>query len=333
MARTLHCPTLVRANGPTELDMKRLLPALTFVSTFAFAATAYAAAPPDDSTIPEGAGGIDAATSGSTDIDDGEGFKKAAGTQEENEADDATELVISAGGIYSTGNARNLAITGNGTFRLRREIHQFSAAVAGNYGMADIDPAEAGLEENVRNVQGRVRYDVFFHPRWSAFAMVTGRHDVFQGLDLRLNVDPGVAFYALKGPKHRLWFEAGYDFQFDARSIEGRQIDLDEDGDFEPDTSTDYLEAPTRVNHAARLFAGYAYRLDERITFDLGLEYLQSFLKATWVRINFDAGTTIALTERFSLGATFQLRWDNDPLPNVQKLDTITAINLVFKLI
>lgn len=313
--------------------MKRLLPALTFVSTFALSGAAYAGPPEAEPERPESAGStVEAATSGSTDLGDG-GFQKSAGTQEENESDDATELVISAGGIYSTGNARNLAITGNGNFRLRRGIHQFTAAIAGNYGMADIDPEEEGLEENVRNIQGRVRYDVFFHPRWSAFAMVTARHDRFQGLDLRLNVDPGVAFYALTGPDHRLWFEAGYDFQFDARSVEGRQIDLDENGVFEPDVSDDYLEEPTRVNHAARLFAGYAYRLDERVTFDLGLEYLQSLIKATFVRINFDAGTTIALTEKFSLGATFTLRWDNDPLPGVQKLDTITAVNLVFKLI
>lgn len=272
--------------------------------------------------MPEGSAPADPATTGATEIGNQGTFATAAddtadGEQEdEEESTDATELEISAGGIYSTGNARLLAITGLGRFRLRRERHQFRTEVAGNYGRTAVAP-DAEPETSVANVQGLLRYDFFFHPRFSAFLMGTARHDRFQGLDLRLNIDPGIAAYAIQKPDHRLWFELGYDFQLDIRR---------EDARFDPEARL--LLPKAAVNHAVRAFAGYSNNLSEYVTFETGLEYLQSVLVARRFRINWLSSLTTQLADRLSVGVTFALRYENQPLPGVRPLDTITSILL-----
>lgn len=290
-----------------------------------------------DPQPPAGAGtGVDQATSGNTELGGQGSFQTAEAPPEESE--DATELNLSAGGILSTGNANQAAVTTAVNFRLRRSDHQFSAVGLGNYGASKLEKQEP-FETTVGNFQGRVRYDYFFAKRWSAFGMVTVRHDPFQQLNLRMNVDPGVAFYLLTKAKHRMWFEAGYDFQYDIRTKEAYAVQ-DEDGNFlddmgnivssVDDAALDESEK-TLINHAARLFVGYSNHLSDVVSFDTGVEYLQSFIIPEAIRLNFDAGLTAALNQKFSLSTTFTLRFDNNPLPDVEKLDTVTAVNLVYR--
>jgi putative salt-induced outer membrane protein len=289
---------------------------------------------------PAGTGtGVEQATSGSTELD-GQGSFQTAEQQGDSgeESMDATELNVAAGGILSSGNANQAAATGAINFRIRRENHQFSSAALGNYGAAKIED-NSPYEPTVTNVQGRVRYDYFFARRWSSFGMVTARHDPFQQLDLRLNVDPGVAFYILPESNHRLWAEAGYDFQFDLRTLEGQAIKddegefLDEDGAIVTDLADAAIDSneKTATNHAARLFLGYSNHLTDSLHFDTGIEYLQSVLQAEAMRINFDAGLTATMSQKFSLTTTFTLRYDNNPIAGVGRLDTVSAINLAYR--
>lgn len=285
----------------------------------------------EDPAVPAGTTAKDPASTGATDLG-GSGQFAAVGTKAA-EATDATELNLSFGGIFNTGNSRSLALTGLGKFLLRRSIHQFTAAAAGNFGRAAAalrDDAttmgvdESQIKQNVGNVQGQVRYDVFFHPRFAAFLMSTARYDKFQGLDLRLNIDPGIAMYAIQQEKHKLWFEVGYDFQFDLRNNE-----------FLDAAEASTMSRPPRqlVNHAARLFAGYTNNLSKYVTFDTGLEYLQSFIVAGRFRLNWVNALTVALGDRFTLASTFTLRYENRPLPLVAPLDTVTSVLLGVRLI
>lgn len=317
-------------------------------SSFAFAITLAiptlaSAAPPEDPAVPVGTTKQDDASSGSTELGTGDQFvgTKEVATQDaateegvvDPHADDATEFDIALGGIFNTGNSRSLAGTGLSNFRLRRTIHQFGASVAGNYGATGAEDSK-GYETTVGNVQGLVRYDVYFAKRWTAFTQVTARHDTFQGLDFRLNVDPGLAFYALNKTNHRLWFEAGYDFQYDVRTDEARIL-VDADGnqvlDMSGNTQIDEAVLKAEPNHAVRLFMGYSNKLSERVSFDTGLEYLQSVILAKRLRLNYLAALNTQLVERLSLAVTFTLRFENDPLPGVGQLDTITAFSLAYR--
>lgn len=325
------------------LGVWALAPASAHASTFA--GEDELEAPAEDPNVPTGTASQDAASSGSTELGDGGKFSTAqdVGPNEEPaegedgevdpHANDATEFDIALGGIFSTGNSRNIAATGVSNFRLRRTIHQFGASVAGNYGAAGV-PDTDRFETNIGNVQGLARYDVFFARDWTAFLQYTGRHDTFQGLTYRMNIDPGFAYYAINKPKHRLWFEAGYDFQYDLRTDEARTL-LDADGvpvlDMDGDTQIDPDIDKTLVNHAARIFVGYSNKLSDKVSFDTGLEYLQSVIVARRFRLNYLAGLSTQLGERFSLATTFTLRYENDPLPEVQKLDTITSVSLAYR--
>jgi putative salt-induced outer membrane protein len=306
--------------------------------------TAAAAPPPaEDPGVPKGTAEQKDASSGSTELGTGDKFSTAKDLKSDEaatepaatdpHANDATEFDIALGGIFSTGNSRSLAATGLSNFRLRRTIHQFGASLAGNYGAAGV-PNTDRYDTTVGNVQGLLRYDVFFAKRWTAFLQSTARHDTFQGLDLRVNIDPGFAFYAINQPKHRLWFEAGYDFQYDLRTDEARTL-LAADGtpilNMSGDTQLDPAIDKFQLNHAVRLFAGYSNKLSDKVSFDTGLEYLQSVIKADRLRLNYLAAINTQLVERFSLAVTFTLRYENDPLPNIRKLDTISAISLAYR--
>lgn len=321
---------------------------------------APAPAPSDEAEphVPEGVVEAAPASTGTTEIPGQAKFGVAEALAEE--STDATELEIAAGGVLSSGNAFAAAVTGMGRFRLRRGIHQVTAQVAGNYGYGTVeqrttryrweptldDPVVAdeevalGREPTVSNVQGMLRYDAFFAKRWSAFAMTTARRDRFQGLDLRLNVDPGVAFHALADAHHRLWFEAGYDFQYDRRRreaiFETRPVDPPAPDPDDPElalTERVRLADDTLVNHAARLFVGYNNSLSSKVTFDTGLEYLQSFLVGRRFRLNWVNAVAVQLAGRVGVAVTFTLRYEHQPLPGIRPLDTITAVLLTVRFI
>jgi putative salt-induced outer membrane protein len=131
-----------------------------------------------------------------------------------------------------------------------------------------------------------------------------------------------------------MWFEAGYDFQYDLRTDDARTL-LDADGnpilDMDGDPQIDPAIDQFQINHAVRLFAGYSNKLSEKVSFDTSIEYLQSVILAKRLRLNYLAAINTQLAERFSLAVTFTLRYENDPLPNVRKLDTISAVSLAYR--
>ncbi|HEY5374594.1 MAG TPA: DUF481 domain-containing protein, partial [Polyangiaceae bacterium] len=164
----------------------------------------------------------EAATSGKADVAS-EGFATAV---DDKKKDDATEAKIQAGALGSSGNSRSLALTSMGTVRARRGANELSAAAAANYGRSAATP-DAPTQTTMENYQGKLRYDRFVSDRLAAFVSLSGRRDRFQGLDLRLNMDPGLAYYFVQDPKHQLWGEAGYDLQFDIRKNSAIQAAID----------------------------------------------------------------------------------------------------------
>jgi putative salt-induced outer membrane protein len=272
--------------------------------------------------VPQGTVKQDAASSGKTDVAGGGAFEAAAkrekAAQDAKDVKDATEAKILAGGLLSTGNSRSLATTASGQLRARRDQNQLSAAAAVNYGRAAPN-ADADVKTNVENYQGKLRYDRFITDDFSAFLSISGRRDRFQGLDLRLNLDPGVAYYFLNSAASRLWGEIGYDLQYDVR----RQEVLD---------ATPSLEK-TETRSAVRLFAGAEQKFNDNVALNTGVEYLQGVGESKNWRLNWDAGLTSKVSDNFSLATTFTLRYDNNPLPNIKKTDTVTSVSLIYQLL
>jgi Protein of unknown function, DUF481 len=239
-----------------------------------------------------------------------------------------TTATVSAGGLLATGNSRLLAASVNAKVDLRRGPNGFGASLVGNYGQG----ASEGEAVHVtsENLQGRLRYDRFVADRASLFLIGTIRHDRFQGLDARFNVDPGVKYLVLNDDTTKLWGELGYDLQYDIRRDEAR-VELGADGNPLLDSSGQpLLLDKTQLDHSTRVFVGLRHAFNSAVTFSTGLEYLQSVVESTRYRINYDALVAASLGAGFSFGVGFSARFDHGHLPDKKDLDTVTTFSVIY---
>lgn len=286
------------------------LPVLAAAQTTPPAATPATTAP--SATLPGETVKAQTATKGTTDIV--KGTAVAGALPAEDDPRIATEANIAAGGLFSSGNARTVALTTAGKFRLRRDEHQFTTQLAANFARAG-KKGEA-VDTTVENYQGLLRYDYFFTDSIAAFLQSSARRDRFQGLDLRLNIDPGVAYYFVNTKKHQLRGELGYDLQHDIRRDASRTPGVDK----------------TQTLHNVRTFAGYDNKLYKEVGLTTSFEYLQSVSDLGTYRFVFDVGLKTNIADNLAIATTYTMRFENKPLPDVEKADSIASVNLVYTL-
>ena len=234
---------------------------------------------------------------------------------------DGVSSSVSAGGLSSSGNSKLVAFTGSGNFDWRGGANGMGASLVGNYGRSA--PPGGDMKTTTENAQGRVRYDRYVLDDASVFLLVTGRHDKFQGLAFRLNLDPGFKYLFVNRPSTALWAEAGYDFQYDTRMQAAREVkdDMGVVIDTLPKHETD---------HSARVFLGFRHAFNDATAVSNGIEYLQSFVHQDQYRFNYDVLFTAKVWGNLALGAGFNARYDNAPLPDKVKLDTTSTLSLVY---
>jgi len=299
----------------------------TLVSTALFALLAVAGgegAASAQTAIPKGTAPAAApVTKGTTEIAGTGTFASQVKDDERKEAKDATEASLNAGGLFTSGNARTLALTAGGKLRLRRTEHQFTTSFFGNYARAG-KKGEA-TEDTVANIQGLLRYDYFFANNFAAFLQGTGRHDRFQGLDFRLTIDPGVAAYLIETKKQRAWVEGGLQIQHDIRRADTLTPNA------APTTASATEKTATFAN--ARFFIGYENQLYDTVSLVTGVEYIQNLHESvSRYRLNLDASIKAKVSDKLAIATTYQMRFENQPLPTVEKADSIASVNLVYTL-
>jgi putative salt-induced outer membrane protein len=248
--------------------------------------------------------------------------------REEEELKHAFQLSLALGAMMAGGNSRFFGGSSDGNLRLRRDDDQLSARLAANYSRAT--PQGGRTATTVENFQGRARYDRFFWEDWVGFFGVQGRRDRFQGLEMRMQADPGLGYYLLNGADERLWIESGYELLYDIRR---------DDAIFLKDASNNVVVdslgnavklAKTRTVHSARIFVGYSTEFNEAVTFAANVEYIQAITNLAIFRVNADASVNAKLKNKWSLAATFTVRYENRPLPEKKPLDTTTSMNAVY---
>jgi putative salt-induced outer membrane protein YdiY len=236
---------------------------------------------------------------------------------------DGTSVSLSAGGQFATGNTRLLAGTMNGEWSSRWGSNGIGASILGNYGQGA--PPGSPVVETAENVQGRVRYDRYIIDQASLFLINTVRHDRFQGLEVRYNIDPGFKYLFLTAATNTLWVEAGYDFQYDVREDSALQLDA---------TGAPNAMAPllpkTHDDHAIRLYAGFKHDFNEEVTLSTGLEYIQAVSDGTHHWLNYDALFAAKVGGGLALGLGFNARYDSDPLPGKKTTDTASTLSLIY---
>ncbi len=272
---------------------------------------------------------------------------------------DSTAGAVNAGMQLATGNSQLLAVTGGGKIDLRRGHHGFGAAILGNYAeayAAPVAPATQGTwSDTTRNLQGKLRYDFYFERDWSAFLQVTGTHDAFQATTFRLNIDPGIKYLFINHEKTKLWAELGYDFEFDDNYVDSNGFEQAGAGGKVSDATSNLpiMIVQTNTMHSLRAFAGFRHAFSKEVTLSAGLEYLQGLggsgdglpnlpagftdaevsrqkLTLTRSRVNFDALFAAHVAGGLSLGVGFTAKYNSNPLPGKQDVDTTTTLSLIY---
>jgi putative salt-induced outer membrane protein len=248
---------------------------------------------------------------------------------EEEEEQYATEGSVSLGGLFASGNARAIALTTAGKLRVRRYESQITAATAFNFARAT-KKGESNAETTVENYQALGRYDLFVSGKVSFFLQSTLRRDRFQGLDLRLNVDPGVAYHFIQTVNQRLVVEVGYDIQHDIRRDESRVQVVQPVPPATDPTIT--VADKTRTLHNLRSLLGYENKLYSEVSFVASLEHIQNFQNPHVYRLVFDTGLKSTIRGRLAVAMTYTMRFENRPLPNVERADSLASVSLVYTL-
>ena len=271
---------------------------------------------------------------------------------------DGTTATLSAGGQMATGNSNLLAGSLNGSIDHRRGFNEFGAFVLGSYGQSTPVGGQWPVE-TVGNAQLKLRYDRYVSDPAAFFLIATGRNDKFQGLDFRLNVDPGFKYLFLTEAANALWIEAGYDFQFDDRRADSLAISSPTGPasalepvpvagctPTDPNFAVSGNIAPcaqsmldkTQVYHSARLFTGFRHAFNKDVTLSGGIEYLQSLVAVNAglsgnvydSRLNFDALFAAKVSGGLSVGFGFHAAYDHYPLPGKHDLDTASTLTLIY---
>lgn len=231
---------------------------------------------------------------------------------------DGTTITASAGGQLSTGNSQAGALSGSAKYETRFHDNSVGLDVLGNYSQSA--PPGGDVETTVQNVQGRARYDRFLTDAFGVFVLNTGRHDWFQGLRFRYNLDPGVKYIFLQQPTTQAWGELGYDMQFDVRTRHALHSTPPPDD-----------QSITKLDHSIRAFVGFKHAFNDAVTFNTGIEYLQSVVESTRYRVNYEALLAAKLWGGLALGAGFNLRYDHHPVnDSIKNVDTQTVLSIIY---
>jgi putative salt-induced outer membrane protein len=163
-------------------------------------------------------------------------------------------------------------------------------------------------ETTARTIAGELRGARNLSPRFELFVQGDYFKNEFAGIDRRLSGEGGAAYSVVKTPAQELKFQAGVGY-----------------------TKEDRLVGENKSFVSGQ--AGLLYKIKVSSTTDLSEEfsYVESFKDSSDWRIANTFSVTVAINKTFSLKASHNLAYLNEPVPGFGKTDTITSVALVAK--
>jgi hypothetical protein len=98
----------------------------------------------------------------------------------------------------------------------------------------------------------------------------------------------------------------------------------------DPATGQPKLLDKTALDHSIRAFVGHKHAFNKEVTLSLGLEYLQSVVDTDRYRSNADALFAAKVGGGLAVGLGVSGRYDHQPLPGKETLDTATTLSLIY---
>ena len=152
-----------------------------------------------------------------------------------------------------------------------------------------------------------LRFDYAFTERFYAGVAGGWLRDRFAGFDNRFYGGPLAGYRFLIGPKHFLNAEVGVNY--------AREEYID-------DTDANFFEG--------RAFGLYEYAFTEKTRFSQSGEFLYDFDDGDNYKANSVSAITVALTDKFALKTSYEIRYVNRPVPDtLEETDTILSAALV----
>ena len=279
------------------------------------------------------------------------------------ESTDDTAWTVQLGGTLNMGNTRSFQLAGGTHFMVRRNVHLFQMDFAFTYGLAALRNANgewSDFDAIAQNINGKVRYDLFFDPDWSIFAVASGRNDPFAGLDFRVQGQLGVSRSLLRQSdgEHRLWVELGADITYDdvspnpscaagTTAVAGSASRFACSNGATPPVLTSSLPG-SRQHYAGRLFLGYDNHMNDTWRYQTGVEGIVGALvgnafadnmdeagEPTTVpnaRINWTNELGLNLVEGLAVSLRFNLFYELVPAAGRDNVDTQTILSLQYTL-
>jgi putative salt-induced outer membrane protein len=184
--------------------------------------------------------------------------------------------------------------------------YKFTNNLTGSWALGALY-GESDGEKNAERYFTELRLDYAFTERLYTFGIGGWLKDEFAGFDARYYVGPGIGYKFLAGPKHLLVGEAGANY---ARE------------EYTDGTDRDYIEG--------RVFGKYEYAFTKKNRFSQSLEFLYDFDESDNYKVNSVTALISALNSYLSLKASYEVKYDNHPVPEtLEDTDTILGVTLV----
>lgn len=155
-----------------------------------------------------------------------------------------------------------------------------------------------------------------FTPDWFGFGQLDLLRDTPANLSSRATLGGGVGYHLLKGEQHTWDLSAGVGYTWD-RFVKPAEIDSD---------------VRSRDQHADLLLAEESsHKFTETTSFKQKLSIYPNLQDSGAVRAVFDAGLSVAMTQRLALTATVSHHYDSRPAEGLGRNDTLFVTGLSWR--
>jgi putative salt-induced outer membrane protein len=163
--------------------------------------------------------------------------------------------------------------------------------------------------ERARNWDGALRYERALSEVFSIFASHMLESDRFAGIVQRASTDLGGKYFLIKTEIESLSGELGYRYSTEQRVNQDEKIN----------------------SHKARVYSEWTKKWTPTLSHGVTGEYLPNFSDPVDYMLNFEPSLSVMLNQVLSLKISYQMKYDNKPVPGAKYLDTIYMTTLVAK--
>jgi hypothetical protein len=206
---------------------------------------------------------------------------------------------------------------------LEHERHRLQLSGEGNYARAPL--GDRSIRAAVRNVRAVARYEYRLSGPWSFVTAVGGRRDRVIGLDMHLNVSPGLAYHLVDTTWAHLALESAYD-------IELRSVTVDEPT-LLPQAVQDAGpgdRGPHALDHGQRFRVVAQRTIAGALRFDGAAELRRSYTadpEDRW-RAELQGGLRVQLTAKSAVAAVALWRAGDSSHLRSEPTETVAALRL-----